>query len=105
VIFGTDFPSLKQLVFWRVDKDGSFTLFDPAPTMVKAGWYYLRSYTTMYIDLNTDVFPTPRRPEDGIEIISGAVTYIGDVVGSINSYRQPPVTVKIEAKRETLKVS
>jgi len=103
LIYGLHFPSVRTLVFWRVDSRGSFSASDEvAPKVVKAGWYFLRSYTTMYTDLAADVFPAPNRPEEGIELISGAVNYIGDVIGTINGDRHPPVNVKIEVKRETL---
>jgi len=103
VIYGMDFPSVRKLVFWRVDSRGSFTASDSIePKVVKAGWYFLRSYITMYVDLAPDIFPIPKRPEEGIELISGAVNYIGDVVGTINGDRHPPVSVRVETRLETL---
>ncbi len=102
LLHGVHFSMLRQLSFWRVDKPGNFAISGSAPRVVKAGWYFLRSYTTAYVDLKTDVFPTPQRLEDAIEVISGAVTYIGDVIGTINKDKHPPVSVKIEVRRETL---
>jgi len=103
LIYGMDFPSVRRLVFWRIDSRGSFTVSDSvAPKVVKAGWYFLRSYVTMYTDLAPDIFPLPKRPEEGIQLVSGAVNYIGDVIGTINGDRHPPVHVKIEIKRGTL---
>jgi hypothetical protein len=103
LIYGVDFPSLARLVFWRIDSRGSFTASTLiAPKVVKAGWYFLRSYVTIYADLTPAMFPLPKRPEEGIELVSGAVNYIGDVIGTFNGDRHPPADVKIEIKRETL---
>jgi hypothetical protein len=65
---------------------------------VSAGWYFLRSYITNYTNLAADAFPAPKRPEDGIQLIPGAVNYIGDVIGTISSGKQPPISVKIEIR-------
>jgi hypothetical protein len=104
LIYRTDFPSLKELIFWRVDARGSFMARDlgRAPMVVKAGWYFLRSYTTMYTNLTADIFPEPKGREDAIELISGAVSYIGDVIGTLTPDGAPAFNVKIEIRRETL---
>ena len=103
LIYGINVPSVKSLVFWRVDSRGSFAASDAVgPKVVKAGWYFLRSYITIYTNLVADAFPVPKRPEDGFQLIPGAVNYIGDVIGTINSGKQPAVSVKIEIRRETI---
>jgi hypothetical protein len=103
LIYGINFPSVKSLVFWRIDSRGSFLASSSvAPKVVKAGWYFLRSYITNYTNLAADVFPVPNRPEDGIQLIPGAVNYSGDVIGTVDSNKHPPISVKIEIRRETI---
>jgi len=54
------------------------------PRVVKAGRYYLRTYSTIYRNVFPPAFPEPAATADTVEVRAGSVTYVGDLTATQN---------------------
>jgi len=74
--------TLRNIEYWRVgSKDGFFVSVRGVltPRVVKAGRYYLRSYSPIYRNVFAPVLPEPHELAATIDVPAGSVTYIGDI--------------------------
>jgi hypothetical protein len=84
-------PTLRDVEYWRVGAKTGFTVTMKGvlmPRVVKAGRYYLHSYSTIYRNVFPPHFPEPDNQGATIEVRAGSVTYFGDLTGSL--IRDPP---------------
>jgi hypothetical protein len=77
--------TLRNVEYWRVGaKSGFFVTMRGTltPHVVKAGRYYLHSYSTIYRNIFPPVMPEPQSLTATVDVPAGSVTYIGDVTVS-----------------------
>jgi hypothetical protein len=77
--------TLRNMEYWRVgQKDGFFVTMRGTltPRVVKAGRYYLHTYSTFYRNIFPPTFTEPRDTTGTIDVLPGSVTYFGDVTAT-----------------------
>jgi hypothetical protein len=77
--------TLRNVEYWRIGtKSGFFVSMRGSltPKVVKAGRYYLHSYSTIYRNVFPPIFPEPGNTAATVEIRAGSVTYLGDMAAS-----------------------
>lgn len=76
---------LRDVEYWRVGtRSGFFVTMRGVltPRVVKAGRYYLHTYSTLYRNVFPPTFPEPVDVTAAVDVRPGAVTYFGDVTAS-----------------------
>jgi hypothetical protein len=82
VLIRTSCGSVRVLEFWQFGKREGFTLMACTslhPLTVKAGHYYLHSYTPIYVNAGRATQKEPSSEEATLDVQAGAVTYLGDL--------------------------
>jgi hypothetical protein len=77
--------TLRNMEYWRVGaKSGFFVTMRGTltPRVVKAGRYYMHTYSTIYRTVFPSVMPEPKSLTATVDVPAGSVTYIGDVTVS-----------------------
>jgi hypothetical protein len=78
-------PTLRNVEYWRVGTKGGFYVAMQGvltPQVVKAGRYYLHSYSAVYRNVFPPRFPEPGNTAATVEVRAGSVTYFGDLTAS-----------------------
>jgi hypothetical protein len=98
--------TLRYVEYWRVGaKNGFFVSMRGGltPQVVKAGRYYLHSYSSVYRNVLSPRFPEPADPAASIEVRAGSVTYFGDLKASpIRDFRRIRWNFGVALRPETL---
>lgn len=79
-------PILRSLEYWRVGAKGGFFVSmrgTLTPQVVKAGRYYLHSYSALNRNGFSPRFPEPGNMAATVEVRAGSVTYFGDITASL----------------------
>jgi hypothetical protein len=77
--------TLRSVEYWRVGaKSGFYVSMSGSltPQVVKAGRYYLRTYSTVYRNVFAPNFPEPGDRAATVEVRAGSVTYFGDLTAT-----------------------
>jgi hypothetical protein len=97
---------LRNLEYWRVGtRSGFFVTMRGVltPHVVKAGRYYLHSYSAQYRNVFPPTFPEPVDVAAAVDVRPGAVTYFGDVTASqVRTTRGLKWTFAVTVDRATL---
>jgi hypothetical protein len=97
---------LRDLEYWRVGTRRGFSVSMRGvltPRVVKAGRYYLHSYSTLYRNVFPPTFPEPVDVAAAVDVRPGAVTYFGDVtVSQVKTVRGPKWNFAVTANPATL---
>jgi hypothetical protein len=98
--------TLRNVEYWRVGtKSGFFVSMRGAltPQVVKAGRYYLHSYSTIYRNVFAPGFPEPDNIAATVEVRAGSVTYFGDLTATaVHDYRRIRWNFSMALRPETL---
>jgi hypothetical protein len=74
--------TVRTVEYWRVGTKRGFDLSmrgGLTPQVVKAGRYYLHTYSTIYRNVFAPRFPEPAGTTATFEVPAGSVTYLGDL--------------------------
>jgi hypothetical protein len=77
--------TLRYVEYWRVGTKSGFLISMRGmlkPQVVKAGRYYLHSYSTIFRNVFPPRFPEPENSAATVEVRAGSVTYFGDLTAS-----------------------
>jgi hypothetical protein len=77
--------TLRNVEYWRVGAKKGFDVFmrgELTPQVVKAGRYYLHTYSPVYRNVFPPRFPEPSDSAATVEVRAGSVTYFGDLVAA-----------------------
>ncbi len=98
--------TLRYVEYWRVGtKSGFFVSMRGGltPQVVKAGRYYLHSYSTVYRNVFAPNFPEPDNVAATIEVRAGSVTYFGDLTAAaVRDFRHIRWNFAMTLRPETL---
>jgi hypothetical protein len=86
-----DSPTLRYVEYWRVGVKTGFSITMRGvltPRVVKAGRYYLHSYSTVFRNVFPPEYPEPTDMTATVDVRPGSVTYFGDLTAAF--VRQPP---------------
>ena len=77
--------TVRTVEYWRVGAKRGFDLSmrgGLTPQVVKAGRYYLHTYSTIYRNVFAPRFPEPAGTTATFEVPAGSVTYLGDLTAA-----------------------
>jgi hypothetical protein len=71
--------------YWRIGTKKGFDVWmrgELKPQVVKAGRYYVHTYSTVFRNVIAPRFPEPSDATATVEVRAGSVTYLGDLVAA-----------------------
>jgi hypothetical protein len=108
VVCGAYFWMVRDVSFRRLGTNKHFTIIQQpfgaqTPQAVKAGRYYLWTYSPMATDIHATQYQPPENDRDTLEIAPGTVTYLGDIFASQAVDSLHPITMRIVVRTATLR--
>ena len=98
--------TLRSVEYWRVGtKSGFFVSMNGGltPQVVKAGRYYLHTYSTIYRNVFAPRIPEPDNVAATVEVRAGSVTYFGDLTAApVHDFRRIWWKFSMALRSETL---
>jgi len=98
--------TVRVVEYWRVGTKSGFDLSmrgTLTPQVVKAGRYYLHTYSTIYRNVFAPRFPEPADTTSTFVIPAGSVTYLGDVTAApVRDFRRIKWNFAVTLRSQTL---
>ena len=98
--------TVRTVEYWRVGTKRGFDVSmrgGLTPQVVKAGRYYLHTYSTIFRNVFAPRFPEPAGTTATFEVPAGSVTYLGDLTAEpVRDYQRIKWNFSVVLRPETL---